>query len=98
MNEKRKQRLESLLKREIADIVQFEIDKPKDIPFITVSRVMLSKDGRKAQVFISSLNQKDAVRTVSLLNKASKHIQHLLGKRIRIKFIPKLEFTVELGI
>jgi ribosome-binding factor A len=95
MNEKRKQRLESLLKREIANILQFEIEKPEDILFVTVNRVILSKDGRKAKVFISCLNHRDAIKMVAILNKISGYIQHLIGKRLRIKFTPKLSFEVE---
>ncbi len=95
MREKRRMKLESLLRREISDIVQFEIEKPEGVMFATVTRVILSKDGRRARVFISALNREDAVKMVSVLNRASGYIQHLLGKRLRIKFAPKPSFEVE---
>ncbi len=89
----RRERLKSTLLREISDIVRREIDLPENL-FITVQKVELSKDASKATVFISALKQEDAVKAVEILNRASGYIQHLLGKRIKIRTVPRPEFVV----
>ncbi|MEO2065238.1 MAG: 30S ribosome-binding factor RbfA [Desulfurobacteriaceae bacterium] len=89
----RRERLKSTLLREISEIIRREIDLPEDV-FITVQRVELSKDGSKATVFISGLKKEDAIRAVEVLNRASGYIRHLLGKRIKVRTVPKPEFIV----
>jgi ribosome-binding factor A len=92
MKQIRRERLKSLLVREISEIVRREIDLPENA-FITVQRVELSKDGSKATVFISGLKKEDVLTAVKILNRASGYIHHLLGKRIKIKTVPRPEFV-----
>jgi len=96
MRERRKERIESLLKRELSNIITFEIDKPEGVSFITVSEINLSKDGKKAIVYISALKREEAVKSVELLNKASGYIHGLLGRRLRMKVVPRPEFKIAL--
>jgi len=93
MKERRRERLRSLLIRELSEIIRTEIDLPENL-FITVHDVHLSKDGSKATVFISSLKREDAVLAVEILNKATGFIHHLLGKRLKIRVVPRPEFVV----
>ena len=90
----RKERLKSQLLREISDIVRREIDLPENI-FITVKRVELSKDGSQADVFISGLRKEDVVLAVDRLNRAAGYVQHLLGKRLRIRTVPRPKFLID---
>ncbi|WP_457568632.1 30S ribosome-binding factor RbfA [Desulfurobacterium sp.] len=94
MKGRRRERVESLLKREISDIVAFEIDKPKGVSFATISAVSLSKDGRKAVVYVSALRMEEAAVMVDVLNRAAGYIHHLLGKRLRMKVVPRPEFKI----
>ncbi|WP_456456759.1 30S ribosome-binding factor RbfA [Thermovibrio sp.] len=93
MREIRRERLKSTLLREISEIITREIDLPENL-FITVKKVELSKDATKATVFISSLKKEDAIKAVNRLNKARGYIHHLLGKRLRLKTVPRPEFVV----
>jgi len=93
MKERRRERLRSLLIRELSEIIRTEIDLPENL-FITVHDVHLSKDGSKATVFISSLKKEDAALAVEILNKATGFIHHLLGKRLKIRVVPRPEFVV----
>jgi len=90
----RRERLKSQLLREISDIVRREIDLPENI-FITVKRVELSKDGSRADVFISGLKKEDVLLSVERLNRAAGYIQHLLGKRLKIRTVPRPKFFVD---
>ena len=89
----RRERLKSTLLKEISEIIRREVDLPENL-FITVQRVELSKDASKATVFISALKKEDAVKAVEILNRASGYIQHLLGKRIKIRTVPRPQFVV----
>ncbi|WP_456435048.1 30S ribosome-binding factor RbfA [Thermovibrio ammonificans] len=93
MRERRRERLKSVLVRELSQIIREEVDLPENL-FVTVQGVELSKDGSKAKVFISALNREDAVRAVEQLNRAQGYIHHLLGKRLRLKIVPRPEFFV----
>jgi len=97
MKSYRRERLKSQLLREISDIVRREIDLPENI-FITVKRVELSKDGSKADVFISGLKKEDVVLAVERLNRAAGYIHHLLGKRLKIRTVPRPQFLVDLEV
>jgi len=92
----RRERLKSLLLREISEIIRREVDLPEGL-FITVQRVELSKDASKATVFISGLKKEDVLTAVERLNRASGYIHHLLGKRIRIRTVPRPEFVPAVG-
>ncbi|WP_456342972.1 30S ribosome-binding factor RbfA [Thermovibrio sp.] len=89
----RRERLKSTLLKEISEIIRRDVDLPENL-FITVQRVELSKDASKATVFISALKKEDAVKAVEILNRASGYIQHLLGKRIKIRTVPRPQFVV----
>ncbi len=97
MKERRRERLESVLKREITDIILREINLPEGM-YITVQDVSISKDGRKAVVFISSLKEEHALRGLEILNKASGFIEHLLGKRLKLRYAPRPEFKLSPSI
>ncbi|MEO2082848.1 MAG: 30S ribosome-binding factor RbfA [Desulfurobacteriaceae bacterium] len=93
----RRERLKSLLLREISDIVRFEVDLPEGL-FITISAVELNKDATKATVFVSGLKPEDVALAVERLNRASGFIHRLLGKRLRLKVVPRPEFVIAPGV
>ncbi len=96
MRQIRRERLRSTIKREIAEIVRFDVNLPENL-FITIQDVELSKDGSKAYVYVSSLKREDAAKAVDILNRASGYIHHLLGKRLKLRVVPKPEFYIHPG-
>ena len=93
MKERRKERLKSLLIRELSDIIRSEIDLPENL-FVTVREVHLSKDGSRATIFISALKKEDALIAVRTLNRAAGYVHHLLGKRLKLRIVPRPQFVV----
>ncbi|MBN2415858.1 30S ribosome-binding factor RbfA [bacterium] len=92
---KRKEKIEGLLKSEIADILHSEISDPR-IGFVTISRVTVSDDFRNARVYFSVMgNAEERKRTETGLQSARTYIQNLVGSRIRIRFVPLLDFYVD---
>lgn len=94
---KRSQRLGILLREEIADIIMRRVKDPR-IGFVTVTDVELSEDLKIAKVFVSVLNEKDKDTTIEILNSAKGLIRSEISKRVRVKFIPALEFRIDKGI
>lgn len=88
----RKDRIASLLTREISGIIEHEIKDPR-LGFITVTKVVVSSDLKTAIIYFSSLNDKS--EGLETLNRAKGYIKSNLAKRIRLRFIPNLEFRID---
>ena len=72
-----------------------EIKDPR-IGFITFTGVEVTKDMRHAKVFFSSLGGARArSKAVAGLNSARGFIRTELGKRLRLKYVPEIEFTFD---
>ena len=91
---KRIPRVNQLIKKELSQIVLKEIEFPKGV-LVTVTRVEASLDLNQAKVFISSLPERHTERVLSILNRQIYFIQQKLNKRLKMKFIPKIEFREE---
>ena len=89
------QRIESIINKEISNIIQFDIKDPK-LGFCTITDVRVTNDYSYAKVYISFLGKqtrKDA--GLKVLNKAKGHIRSLLSSRISIKKTPELIFILD---
>ncbi len=79
----------------VADIVLTKISDPK-IGFVTITRCSLSRDLHNATIFFTVMGDEEQ-RKVSLahLEHARGFIRHLLGRRLKLKFLPELHFEVD---
>jgi ribosome-binding factor A len=59
---------------------------------ITITEVSLSPDLKNAKVYTMTLGGARLPETLRALNTLAPKLQHELGKRIRIKFLPRLSF------
>lgn len=85
---------------EFREILAEEIPRLKDprVGFITVTRVEVSPDLRRAVVLYTVLGEeRDHRRTSAGLRSASSHLRSTLGRQVRMKFTPELEFREDLG-
>lgn len=94
---KRSQRLNILLREEIADIILRRVKDPR-LGFVTVTDVSLSQDLKIAHVFISVLNSDERAVALEILNSAKGIIRSEVAKRVRTKVIPSLEFRIDESI
>ncbi len=105
MKAKRLNRVAELLKEEISDIILKEMSDPRT-EFVSITRVKVSPDLRHADVFFSVFGSKldseddesNPDATLDALSKASGYIRGMLGKKIRIRYIPQLRFHYDPGI
>jgi ribosome-binding factor A len=94
---KRSQRVGDLLKEEIADIIMHKLKDPR-IGFITVTGVDLTDDLKTAAVFISVLKEEEKTTTLETLNAAKSFIRSELSKRVRLRYIPSIDFRTDASI
>ncbi|MDI6890744.1 MAG: 30S ribosome-binding factor RbfA [Thermodesulfovibrionales bacterium] len=94
---KRSQRVRDLLREEIADIVIHRLKDPR-IGFITVTGVDVTDDIKIARVYVSILKDEERKTTLEILNSAKSFMRSELSKRLRMKFIPSIEFRLDTSI
>ncbi len=84
-------KLDSILQKEISNIIQFDLNNP-EIGFVTVSEVRLSPDLSKARVYVSFFGKN---YEIAALKKSKGFIKTELSKRLKIRKIPDIEFVVD---
>jgi ribosome-binding factor A len=94
---KRSQRVSDLIREEIADIIMYRLKDPR-IGFVTVTGVDMTADLKLAKVFVSILKEEDREISLEILNSSITFIRSLLAKRLRMKYIPAVEFRLDTSI
>ncbi|KJR43964.1 ribosome-binding factor A [Candidatus Magnetoovum chiemensis] len=85
------------MRQEISNIVLNRLKDPR-VSFVTITGVELTDDLKIAKVFISVLKKSDTKETLKILNRASSFIRQQLGKTIKLKYIPTLDFCEDSSI
>jgi len=92
---KRSEQLEKCLKREINNIIYRKINDPR-IKFVTITRIKVSSDLKYADIFVTIFNdeaqQKKALKG---LRSATKFIRGELGKDLKLRYVPNIEFKID---
>lgn len=91
MTHPRQERVAGLLRRELALIVQRELEE--DLPgLISITDVEVSRDLSHAKVFVAVLQIEQAGEILSSLNASAGEIRHILAGRVRMRTVPELKF------
>ncbi len=92
---RRLNRVEEACKEELSEILQREIKDPR-VGFVTITEVKLSADLRHARVYVSILGTEDECReSLSGLDSARGYLRSCLGRHLRLKYLPEIEFVHE---
>lgn len=86
---------------EFREILAEEISRLKDprVGFVTVTRVEVPADLRKAIVYYTAMGDDQARRrTQAGLRSAKAHLRSALGQQVRLRFTPDLEFEEDIGL
>jgi ribosome-binding factor A len=89
---RRQQKIMSLIKEAVSDIIQNRLNDPRIEGFVTVTEVDVSPDTRHADIFLSVMAADETTerRTHIAIQHATKHIQSLLAERMTTRFVPIL--------
>ncbi|EAS62508.1 30S ribosome-binding factor RbfA [Photobacterium angustum] len=92
----RTQRVAQQLQKELALILQRELKEPR-LAMTTISSVDVSRDMGYAKVYITFLTIGDQTEEESLaiLREKAPYIRSLLGKQIRLRVTPELNFIFD---
>jgi len=87
------ERVNSLIRQEISQLLQHQVKDPRLDNFITVTEVSTSADLKYAKVFVSCIGGKgEKEKTLSVLNTASGFFRRELAGRLKLRYIPELIF------
>ena len=90
----RTQRIQSIIGKNISEIIQFELRNPK-IGFCTVSEVWVSADFSYARVYVTFLGAKYPKQNLEELNKCKGYVRSSLAKKIDIRKTPEITFYLD---
>lgn len=91
---KRSQRVGNLIRKEASDIIMNRLKDPR-LGFVTITGVEVSDDLKLARIYYSVFNEEEIESTGDALNSSAAYIRTELGRRIKMKFTPQLEFRFD---
>lgn len=96
---RRTDRVSSLLRKELSELIQHELKDPRLSGLVTVTAVETAADLKTARVFISVLGDAEARQTaVAGLSSASGFLRRSLRDRVELRPIPELSFEGDASI
>ena len=104
-NNSRAQRVADQIQRDLAALIQFEIDDPR-IGMVSVTGVEVSSDLAHAKVFVTALGGGNVAQEPSgeagkasteALNGAAGYLRSLLARRLQLRTVPKLSFHYDVS-
>ena len=94
----RMNRIDEELKREISNIINYELNNPKITGIISVTKVVVTPDLRFARVYLSILNAKSKKATLAALKQSAGYIRTEIAKKINLRMTPELIFEFDESI
>jgi ribosome-binding factor A len=94
---RRSQRLAGEIRDEIARMVASDLKDPR-LGFVTVTRVDLTQDLRYARVYVGVLGEDAKGESLAILRKASGYVKREIGRRLRVRFAPEIDFRYDRGL
>lgn len=86
-------RLGEEMKKELSDIIRYQLDDPR-LNMVSILRVDVTRDLRYARVFISALTQDTSLEEIAdVLTQSKGYIRRELAKRIQVRYIPEPLFV-----
>jgi len=87
------ERVNSLIRREISELIQHQIKDPRLGTFVSVTAVTTTPDLKYAKVFVSSIgSQEEKQKTLNVLIGASGFFRKELTRQLKLRHIPELSF------
>ena len=91
----RTRRIGEQLRRELAELIRDELRDPR-LTLVSMTSVEVSRDLAQARVYVTLLGDPaERVERVAELNRAAPILRRELGRRMRLRTIPKLEFRYD---
>jgi ribosome-binding factor A len=96
MGVQRTDRLNSLLKEVISEVIKREVRNPHVVELVTVTRVQITKDLHYAKVYISVIgSEQEKVVTLQALQSAAGFIAVQSAQKVVMRYFPELTFKLD---
>lgn len=96
MATQRTDRLNSLLKEVISEVIKRDVRNPHVAELVTVTRVQITKDLHYAKVFISVIgSEQQKEETVNALQTAAGFIAVNASHKVTMRYFPELRFKLD---
>jgi ribosome-binding factor A len=95
---RRPERLAEGIREEVARIVASELKDPR-LGFVTIIRVEVTHDLSHARVLVGVLGgDTERERSLAALRSAAGFVRREIGRRLRLRIVPEIEFRYDKGI
>ena len=99
MHRQRTDRLNSLLKEVISEVIRRDVRNPHVNELVTVTRVDITKDLHFAKVYISVIGtDEQKAETIQALESAAGFIAVNASKKVTMRYFPALTFKLDDGV
>ncbi len=93
---RRSERINSVIQREISELLCEQVNDPRLARFMSVTRVITSPDLRHARVFISTFGDKlNSKEILQGFTAASGFLRRELANRLELRHMPELSFHLD---
>lgn len=94
-NSNRMARVDEELKRELSNIINYEVKNSNVTGMISVTKVKTSPDLKYARVSVSIINSKNIKQTLAGLKAASGFIRSRIAEKMNLRITPELVFELD---
>lgn len=94
-NSNRMARVDEELKRELSNIINYEVKNSNVTGMISVTKVKTSPDLKYARVSVSIINSKNVKQTLAGLKAASGFIRIRIAEKMNLRVTPELVFELD---
>ena len=94
-NETRLNRINEELKKEISQVINYELKNSNVTGMITVTKAKITPDFKYAKIYVSVLNSKNIHKTLEGLKESSGFIRSQIAKTINLRITPELIFEID---
>ncbi len=94
-NTNRLGRINEELKKEISQVINYELKNPDVTGMISVTKVKVTPDLKYAKVYVSVLNSKNLNKTLDGLKDSSGFIRSRVAKTVNLRITPELVFEYD---
>ena len=94
-NQARLGRIEEEYRKELSQIIGYELKNPNVTGLISVTKVKVTNDLKYARVYVSILNSKNLKETMAGLKKSAGFIRSELAKSVNLRNTPELIFELD---
>lgn len=94
-NSNRMARVNEELKREISNIINYEVKNSNVTGMISVTKVKTTPDFRYTKVSVSIINSKNIKQTLAGLKAASGFIRSKIAEKMNLRITPELVFELD---